>query len=313
MNFLKPITYGLAVGVALAAFAMPVEKAEARVIGYSSLQVNNFQFVSGAEIINLGSVTVVNTTTSSANLNGVGTNDASPVNGAPGSIGVADSDVALSCVGACGGIGQNDYSQYSAANPGTTFARGDAALTGSLLTAGGATGQTLAESQLIGTHTSSAGGAIQSIANFTTIDFTTGQGGDLSLTFDVLGELLAFSDETGGVAIVDFDFNIVLQDRTNGGTISIGVSSVNGETDLGGLNELVSAVGIETQSYTISDTFNLTVSGLLANNNYRMQISQNSDVSASSIRQVAEPASMGLLGLGLLGVAGLVGRRRVAA
>lgn len=315
MKLLKPLSYGLAIGVAAAALAMPVDKAEARVIAYSSLQITNFTVDSGAEIINLGSVTVVNTTTSAAVLDGVGQNFSSPVNGAPGSAGVADSDVQQACVGDCAGIPQNTYTQASAGNPGWTFARADASLQGSLLVPGGANGRTVAESQLAnGDHTSSGNGAIQSIANFTVLEFDTTQDGTVTLSFDVLGELVAFSDQEGGVALTDFDFSIELRNITGGGAVvPIDISSTDGATDFSSLNQSLSALGVESFAYTVDDTFFLTVSGLLANNTYRLQITQNSDISAGTVALVSEPASLGLLGLGLLGLGGLAARRRKTA
>lgn len=314
MKLLKPISYGLAIGVTAAALAMPVDKAEARVIAYSSLQVTNFVVTSGAEIVSIPSVTVVNTTRSAANLDGANDSDASNVNGAPGSAGVADSDVRMSCVGACGGIAQNDYGQVSAANPGWTFARGDAALIGSLLAPGGANGRTVAEAQLgNANHNASAGGVIQSIADFT-LEFTATQDGTISLSFDVLGELIAYSDHSGGVALTDFDFGIELRDISGGNVlVPIGISSDNGETDFSALNQSISALGVESNSYLVDDTFHLTVSGLVSGNTYRLQITHNSDISAGSVAVVSEPASLGLLGLGLLGLGGLAARRRKAA
>lgn len=308
MNFLKPVTYSIAAGVTLAALALPADKAEARVIAYSSLQITNFQITEGAGLVEIKSI--ANTTTSAANLDGTAQSGAA--NNLPG-----DADVDMSCVGLCGGIMENDYSRHSAIVSGDTFARGDAQLTGSLL-AGGANGKTVAETQLIGMHASSAGGAIQSSAGFTTIEFDIYEDGGITLSFDVSGELRVSSSEAGGVAQADFDFNISLRNLTDPGPDGLGIevpietSSFNGASDFSSLNKLASIAGAQTQNYTIDDVFYLTVNGLLANNQYRLQISQNADISARSTRQVAEPAFMGLLGFGLLGVAGLARRRKTA-
>lgn len=310
MALLKIRFCGLAAGIAIAALLMPVGKAGATVIGYSSLQITNFILTAGAELIVIPSATAVNTTTSAASLDGVNDSNSSPVVGSPGGL-VADSDVALSCVGVCGAIGQNDYSSVAAANPGSHFARSDASLTGSLLVPGGLDARTVAETQLTSLAAASGNAAIQS-GNFWTLVFVPTGSGDLvlTLTFDVLGQLRAFSDEVDGIALVDFDFDIKLFDIEAGVTVDFGISSVNGETDFASLNETRSVLGVGEFDYLVDDTFTLTISGLLPNTSYRLQITQNADVSASSkaATVVPEPGTLTLLGLGLLGVGGLAAR-----
>ena len=54
------------------------------------------------------------------------------------------------------------------------------------------------------------------------------------------------------------------------------------------------------------------MSGLLSDTNYRLQITQNADVSASSSAATAvpEPGALALLGFGLLGIAMFAIRRQ---
>ena len=310
MALLKIRFCGLAAGIAIAALLMPVGKAGATVIGYSSLQVTNFILTAGAELIVIPSATAVNTTTSAASLAGVNDSTSSPVVGSPGGL-VADSDVALSCVGVCGAIGQNDYSSVAAANPASHFVRSDASLTGGLLVPGGLDARTVAETQLTSLADASGHAVIQSV-NSWTLEFTATELGDLVLTFDVLGQLRAFSDEVEGIAVADFDFGIKLFDIAAGVTFDFGISSANGETDFASLNEARSVLGVGEFDYLVDDTFTLSISGLLTNTSYRLQITQNADVSASSkaATVVPEPGTLTLLGLGLLGVGGLAASRK---
>src|SRR3546814_15112168 len=64
-----------------------------------------------------------------------------------------------------------------------------------LLVPGGMNARVVAETQLKSLAGSSGSAAIQSISGFSTIEFTTGLSGDLSLAFDVIGELRASSEE----------------------------------------------------------------------------------------------------------------------
>src|SRR5690606_17938122 len=123
MQLPRSVCSGLALSAALVGFLVPADKAEATVIAYSSLQISNFVVDTGINLIDVTSASGVNTSTSGAAIDGTNANNSSPVNAAPGSMLVADSDVAAACVGACAGISPNNFAPIHAANPGSHFAR----------------------------------------------------------------------------------------------------------------------------------------------------------------------------------------------
>ncbi len=199
---MKPVaSCRLVLATAIACLLSTAGQAQAKVIAYSSLQIINVTVVSGAEVLDLSSLNGVNITAGNVSLRGTSASDAFPMND-------GDSDVPLVCIGDCAGIAQNDFSSVAMANPGRDFARADASLSGSIVRPLGFDNRTVAEAQLLTAGTASAEGVGQSILNMTTIDFTSGQSGELALTFEALGELSVHSDEAVGAAMADFDLDI---------------------------------------------------------------------------------------------------------
>lgn len=288
MKLIKKISFGVIGAVALTAMAAsPDSKAEAGVIAYSTLQITNVQISAGGEIIG-GVTSIDNATSSRASFDDV-----------PGIANSNDTDTAMSCVGSCGTIGQNDFTQVSAANPTLRFARGDALLTGTI-PGGDANAFTVAETQLTSIGATNAGGEISNTSFFFTTEFE-GDAPGLTLGFDAFGELLAESTEATGFAQADFDWNLQLFDVTGGTLAGFFLPQE--------LNQQVAVSGVGTDSYTIDDSFELTVSGLQANHVYRLSISHNSDVEAA----LPVPATMAVLGIGLLGLGAIARRRRKSA
>lgn len=298
MFIARRIKMGSAVVAATLAMAtLAAAPLRAEVVAYSTLQISNFSITAGGEQIVLTGpkAPVVNNATSSR----------ASFDDAPGVANSNPTDAVMSCVGDCGGIGQNDYSRISAGDSTLHFARGDAQLAGSLLVPGGASAFTVAETQLTKNNGSNAGGEASTSSFFWTIEFD-GVLGDITLEFDAIGELLAASDIVKGSAQADFDWTLTLRDVTGGGN-GIFVTEFAPED----LNESVAISGIDSSSLSVDDHFILNVSGLLADRRYRLIISHNSDVEA--FFEAPEPASMAALGLGLLALGGVAARRRKAA
>lgn len=288
MKFTRKIGLGLAAGMLASTLAFT---AQAGVIAYSALEITSVRITSGGDQITTP-INITNATSSRSTFDsGAFDSHSNP------------SDALLSCVGNCGGIAQNDFSQVSAGNPNLHFARGDALLTGSILNPAGANAYTVAETQLTHQETSNAGGEISTTSFFWTIDID-GELGDVTLEFDALGELLASSDVVDGSAQADFNWDLTLRDVTSGGNGTFVASYSPDE-----LNQSVAVFGIDSATYSIDDSFVFTVSGLLADHRYRLIINHNSDVEAN----LPEPASMAMLGLGLLGLGGMAVRRRKSA
>jgi len=290
MRTFKSIGLGLVAGLALTAMALPsASDANANVIVYSSLEVSNLRITSGLEFIDLSSVAFTNSTRSNASFTG-----------APGVTWNDPSDANLSCV---------DFSQVSSGVPGDgwQFARGDALLTGSVVNpANPAAGYTVGEMNLLsGEISGTGGGEAGTNAAARVIEFMVGDGvGDIVLEFDAIGELLALSDSEFGSGQASFAWTMTIRNAdTNAFVTEFTPEELN--QNVGLLNE----AGLD--SYSVDDSFLFTISGLQANTRYRVLIDHRSDVNAAL--RVSAPATLAVLGLGLLGLGAVARRRRLAA
>lgn len=275
---------GVPAGVlSIALLAAPA--ANAGVVAYSNLNVT-LGLSAGGALIDPNSVSFTNTTSSTAGFNGAGISKS------------ASNDVLMTCVGSCGSIGENDFTKVSNVNL-DQFVRGDALLTGAINDpqAGGATGHTVAESQITGGSTTSfARGEVGSTITLTTLEFTTGEnGGVISLFGGALGSLVLESDRDNAFASASYSWSIT---GFQAGTLFAGFApeSWNSRISLNG-------IGTATEGVENSTTFDFNV---LANTNYRLEIAHRSSVDS----EVPVPATLALFGLGLVGLGGAAASRR---
>lgn len=187
-------------------------------------------------------------------------------------------------------------SQVSGAN----LANAEAKLNGNLLTTG-ASGLTASDVEVYGT---SSGDANSQIVNNleTTFNFSLLDDVFINLSFDWLFKSFVSVFEQGGEGVATWDLTIALQQTGNCGincSRLIGFDLVQDELNRFGQSGTLNEVG-EIWDVSKAGTFDSGLT-LLAAGSYVLNISQNTSSAAVS---VPAPASLLLLGLGLLTAAG---------
>lgn len=300
--------------LALVAFGSP---AHADNISWTSLQINNFLLTPSTQF---SSLTVNNASGDGATLNGAGS--------APGSAtGTATADVTGQCVGNCTGITENQMGLTGSPPPITqVFSRGDAYVTPSTTVTGAYNAGTVAEAQLTGTAKAYGSGTAGTNANFRFSGVTS-----VTMSFSAVLQQLAENLVPGGsiqtyaswkialyaigssstTELAEFtptgnaasDLNIL----TAGGLAGL-TGSVAGGTDTCTLQQnTFASVSPQTNTYSCSSDYGLTLNGLNSSTLYQLQISQQVHLTAKS---VPEPKTLGMLAMGLLGVGFFVRRRQ---
>lgn len=242
-------------------------------------------------------------------------------------------DALMACTGDCAGIGENNYTQqfFDLGNPGnplnTHFSRSDSDITGAAIIAGNGRGEAVTEIQL---NSSGNGTSTTQIPTISSFEFTTANGDermvidfsaqafvealvqDNVITASVLAStswgIQIFKDTTGND---NPDTNIWEWNPQGNGALTVGAGSVI--LDAGNLQLGVSASHLsKTQTQSTSGNFRAVTTTLTAGTRYSFNVISILSGNANVVdqQQVSAPATLSLLGIASLGLAGLARRRR---
>lgn len=275
-------------------------RAEAAVIAYSGLQIRNLQ--ASIPYIDQYAVNFHFGSASSAELSwGPGVVSDDYLNG----------DAELSCLGACGGIGQNDFTQASSGPPAATqeFVRGDSQVRSSIPGAeslGPMMGAmvhsgTVAELNLLSPTISGTAASLAGFQGaFGTLNIPIG---DITFGFDAVGSLLASSDDPAAAAGASLGWALQIFD----GAVLVAEFAPDA------LNQEVGVSGSGFDNYAIDQHFTFTVSGLLPGHGYTLATTQRSAAGGwlnEPPPGVPEPGAWALMLLGFGGLGAQLRRRR---
>lgn len=288
--------------------------AKAGAIAYSNLHVTNFTISDSGgtqyDASDFSALNVGNTSAANASINGAGSSTSD--------VGPGNRDAAMVCLGAaCGGIGQNDFSQQVG-----TFSRGDSQLSGAIITGLGVPSSADAQSVAdlnISDGNAASGGTVGTTTEFT---FALGSADSITFEFDATPQLQAALSGGTGQAQADVAFSIAIADANGTTLFSWAPDGVLGGTFGGTENSDPNSLNIGRG--TLSDgtvaynpgtgTYSATTGVLAAGQNYKLTINHQSTASGRfQATEVPEPATLMMLGAGLLGLGAFGHRRRKAA
>jgi hypothetical protein len=261
---------------------------------HSSVSAAVTSIVGGGVVITPGAIGAPNPSDSaedSASLNGAApsANLLSSTNGDANPM-----DPAQVCQGpGCDPAGANDIAQYADGTVGSSFARADALLSGSLLAPGGVTAIAVAESELWGNATSTSSAGTGTNTNFEVI------GSPVTIEVTIIYDALASTALIDGKGSFNADFDLTIQIFDAGGQV-FNLEDVSTETYDGNAFS-----GLFPVSNTAGSPFVDVITVTLDPGIYSLQVDQQVNVRGVS---VPEPGTLAVLGLGLLGM-GAVRRR----
>jgi hypothetical protein len=324
----------MALTTSLTLSAMPMSApAQAGALATSVLDISNFTIFQGGTQLDGSDFTglVVSNTADISSKLGATVND-------DGVSGVGeDIDLFPVCVGNCPAVGNNLYPVITNP-PGSTFATADQLQFGSPIS-----GIVINGVPLASTATTSHGAYVSldspedgtSTANNgldTRFEFVLGSSGALNFSFDARAYLEAFTNSTTVFPTASssaYHLTFTIDDLVGGANVvtwspdganNFGGASAFGltaETDPFNLNDSVSrnspfngtSFRGAAEGVAFNNTWTGTTVALLANHPYQLTIRSGAEVDARLVEAVPEPATLALVGLGILGL-GLVRRRR---
>jgi hypothetical protein len=307
-NFTKKI---LAVATMATLGAGVTATAHAGSLAYSNLNILGIKFLdhdtgTQLDVSDLSALNFTNTSTNSASL--------ASMAGTPSS-----TDFTQVCQGNCA-VAEDTFGEQAL---GTHFARADSALAGTIISglgagATGATASTVGETQLTANDTGIGNSNIQLNAGF---QFQLGSATTIAFAFDASGGIHAKQNPENNVppsnAQANVNFTITIIDATGAAVFAWSPDGATGNatlandtTDDKNLNDnLAAAFAGQDFSRDLAGSFYASsLAALDAAQVYTLTINHTSDVAAT--KDVPEPATLALFGLGLAGFAAF--RRRKA-
>lgn len=329
---MKLKTLALATSIALSAMSA-VGTAHAGALATSVLDMTNFTIFKGGNILDRSAfnlLTITNTADVSANLNGVTSTDSGLGSG-------QDIDLGFVNVGGTGGYVENSYAVISNP-PASTFAVADQSQFGSPiagLEVGGVpipTPATASQAAYVSLDTVGDGSSTANNGLTSSFIFTLGEGGELDFSFNARAYLEAFTDPAElfpTSASAQYSLFFTIDDLTTGTNVvnwqpdgisldGTGTSfGITNEVDPFRLNDAVArnaplngtSFRGASEGTAFSGTWKGTTVALLEDNRYQLTIRSGTFADANAaVTAMPEPATLALMGLGILGLS--LSRRR---